>query len=315
MTHARQSQPKIRTDREYDLKVDRHTVHLTNQDKLYFPDDKITKGDVVAYYEKMYSLIQPYIRDRPQSLRRNPGGIADEGFFQKDAPEEVPSFVKTVPVHSESGDKYIDYIICNNKATLLYMNNLGCIEINPWFSNIKHLDHPDYLVLDIDPSPKNTFDQVIDAALAVREVLDKAGAPSYCKTSGATGLHVYVPLGAKYTFEEAKHFSHLVAMLAQEYLPETTSLERSLSKRGDKIYLDYLQNRRGQTLACAYSLRPKPGATASAPLKWSEVKKGLNPSQFTIKTLPKRVEKLGDLFEGILGKGINIRKCLKNLGE
>ncbi|MDB5226461.1 MAG: ATP-dependent ligase LigD phosphoesterase module / ATP-dependent ligase LigD polymerase [Bacteroidota bacterium] len=154
---------------------------------------------------------------------------------------------------------------------------------------------------------------MVEAALAVKEILDKAKAESFCKTSGATGLHVYVPLGAKYTYEEAKEFSHLVAMMAQELLPKTTSLERNLTKRGNMIYMDYLQNRKGQTLACAYSLRPKPGATASAPLEWKEVKAGLHPSQFNIKTLPQRVEKTGDLFSGILGKGIDIRKCLKNL--
>ncbi len=296
------------------IRVDKHDVFLTNQNKLYFPADKISKGDVVAYYDSMYKWINPYIKDRPQSLRRNPDGILNEGFFQKDAPEGLPSYVKTVPIHSDSGNKDIDYIICNNKATLLYMNNLGCIEINPWFSNTRHLDKPDYFVIDIDPSPKNSFEEVIEAAKAVKEVLDRAKAESYCKTSRATGLHVYVPLGAKYTYDEAKDFSHLVAMMTQELLPDTCSLERSLSKRGNKIYLDYLQNRRGQTLACAYSLRPKQGASASAPLEWSEVKKGLHPSQFTVKTLPKRVEKMGDLFSGVLGKGIDIRKCLKNLG-
>lgn len=315
MPATKQKQETGKRENEFDLKVDRNTVHLTNQNKIYFPEDKISKGDVVAYYDAMFKWILPYIKDRPQSLRRNPGGIRDEGFFQKDAPEEVPAFVKTEKIHSGSADKDIDYIVCNNKATLLYMANLGCIEINPWFSRTRNLDKPDYCVIDIDPSPKNTFEQVIEAAQAVHEILQRAGAESFCKTSGATGLHVYVPLGAKYTYDEAKHFSELVALSAQELLPDTTSLERSLSKRGPKIYMDYLQNRRGQTLACAYSLRPKPGATASAPLKWTEVKKGLHPSQFNIVTLPKRVAKAGDLFAGIFGKGIDIRKCLKNMGE
>jgi bifunctional non-homologous end joining protein LigD len=313
MAAAKPKSASAKRENEFDLKVDKHEVHLTNQNKIYFPDEKLTKGDVVAYYNTMYDWIKPYITDRPQSLRRNPGGIGDEGFFQKDAPEVLPGFVKTERIHSGSAEKDIDYIICNNRATLLYMSNLGCIEINPWFSRIRRLDKPDYLVIDIDPSPKNTFEQVIEAAQAVKEVLDKAKAPCFCKTSGATGLHVYVPLGAKYTYDEAKDFSHIVALLSQELLPRTTSLERSLAKRGNKIYLDYLQNRRGQTLACAYSLRPKPGATASAPLKWSEVKKGLHPSQFTIHSLPKRVAKTGDLFSEVLGKGIDIHKCLKNL--
>jgi bifunctional non-homologous end joining protein LigD len=301
-------------ENERTVTVDRKKVKLTNQNKIYFPKDRIAKGDVIDYYNTMFDFMLPYIKDRPQSMRRNPGGIEEEGFFQKDASEDTPAWVKTVPIHSDSGDKDVNYIICNNKATLFYMNNLGCIEINPWFSRIRKLDNPDYLVIDIDPSPKNAFSQVIDAALAVKQVLDKAQAECYCKTSGATGLHVYVPLGAKYTYDEAKDFAHLVALMANELLPKTTSLERSLNKRGNTIYLDYLQNRRGQTLACAYSLRPKPGATASAPLLWSEVKQGLHPSQFNIKTLPERVVKTGDLFSGIFNKGTDMRRCLKNLG-
>ena len=293
--------------------VDKHQLQLTNQNKIYFPELKITKGDVIDYYNSIYNYIIPYIKDRPQSLKRNPNGITDDGFFQKDAPDEIPEWIKTVEIHSDSANKDINYIICNNKATLLYMNNLGCIEINPWFSRIKKLDKPDYCVIDIDPSDKNTFEQVIEAAQAVKQVLDKAGAESYCKTSGATGLHIYVPLGAKYTYDEAKDFSHLIAMMSQELLPKTTSLERSLSKRGNKIYMDFLQNRRGQTLACPYSLRPKKDATVSTPLLWKEVKKGLHPTQFDIKTLPKRLEKTGDLFTNVLGKGIDIKKCLKNL--
>ncbi|MEO5673582.1 MAG: non-homologous end-joining DNA ligase [Chitinophagales bacterium] len=296
------------------IQVEGFEVHLTNQNKLYFPEEKIIKGDVVSYYNTMYKYMLPYLKDRPESLKRNPGGIKDAGFFHKDAGDEAPDWVKHVRIHSDSGDKDINYILCNNKATLLYMANLGCIEINPWFSRIKSLDNPDYFVIDIDPSPKNTFNQVIDAALAVNEVLKKAGIKGYCKTSGATGLHVYVPLAAKYTYDQVKDFSNLIAVMSHELLPRTTSLERSVEKRGNKIYMDYLQNRRGQTLATAYSLRPRPGATASAPLEWKEVKAGLHPSQFNITTLPRRVEKKGDLFTEVLGKGIDLRKCLKNLG-
>lgn len=294
--------------------VDSREIHFSHPSKIYFPESGISKGDVLAYYKSMYKYILPYLKDRPESMRRNPNGIADEGFYQKNASEDTPSWVKTYPVHTETEHKIVNYIICNDQATLFYLNNLGCIELNPWFSRIQHPDRPDYLVIDIDPSPGNTFDQVVDAALAVKEVLDKAGAECYCKTSGATGMHVYVPLGARYIFEESKDFAHILAARTQELLPDTTSLERSLQKRGERIYLDFLQNRIGQTLASAYSLRPKPGATASAPLLWKEVRHGLHPAQFDIHTLPKRVEKTGDLFAGVLGKGVDIRKCLKNLG-
>lgn len=295
------------------VKMGTKEVKLTNQDKLYFPKDKISKGDVVNYYQSIYKYIIPYLKDRPESLKRNPNGIDDQGFFHKDAGEGAPEWVKSIPLYSESANKDIDYILCNDQATLMYLNNLGCIELNPWSSRVKKLDYPDYMVIDIDPSDKNTFEQVIQTALVVKAVLDKAGADSYCKTSGATGLHVYVPMGAKYTYEQVKDFGHLVAMLVQEQLSEFTTLERPLSKRKNRIYIDFLQNRKGQTLASAYSLRPKEGATVSAPLEWKEVKKGLKPSMFTIHNILKRVETKGDLFEGVLGKGINLRECLKKL--
>ncbi|MEO6538768.1 MAG: DNA polymerase domain-containing protein, partial [Ferruginibacter sp.] len=270
--------------------------------------------DVIDYYQKIAAYILPYLKDRPESLKRNPGGIMDAGFFHKDAGEEAPSFVKSIPLYSESTKKDIDYIICNNNATLAYMNNLGCIEINPWNSTTKKLDYPDYLIIDIDPSDKNNFEQVIETALAFKTILDKAGAECFCKTSGSSGLHIFLPMGKKYSYETVKDFAHLVCTMVQEILPRFTSLERNLAKRGNKnIYLDYLQNRRGQTLACAYSLRPKKGATVSAPLHWREVKKGLHPSQFNIKNIFARLKKEGDLFKGVLGKAVDLNKCLEKL--
>jgi bifunctional non-homologous end joining protein LigD len=306
-----ESAPKASNDTV--IPFGRVKVPVSNWDKLYWPEEKITKGDVVEYYLNIADLILPYLKNRPQSLKRNPEGIANEGFFHKDAGENVPSFVKTIAVHSESSDKDVDYIICNNKATLTYLNNLGCIEINPWHSTIQSLDCPDYLIIDIDPSDKNTFEQVIEAANIVHEILEKAGAANFCKTSGATGLHVYIPTHKKYTYAQLKDFAELICVMATEQLPETTSTERSLSERGNKIYLDYLQNSKGQTVVAPYSLRPYPGATASAPLKWAEVKPGLTPAQFNIFTLPARVKKTGDLFKGILGKGIDMETLLDKM--
>ena len=299
-----------------ELLIGKTKVKITNRSKIYFPDDKITKGDVVDYYQKMAAYILPYLKDRPESLKRNPGGIMDAGFFHKDAGDNAPTFVKSVPLFSESANKDIDYIICNDKATLAYLNNLGCIEINPWNSTTKKLDNPDYLIIDIDPSDKNNFEQVIETANAFKKVLDKANAECFCKTSGSTGLHIFVPMGKKYLYEQVKDFAHLLCTLVHELLPGFTSLERNLARRGNKnIYLDYLQNRRGQTLACAYSLRPKKGATVSAPLHWKEVKKGLHPSQFTIHNILARVKKEGDLFKGVLSKGVDLKKCLEKLSE
>lgn len=290
-------------------------VKATNINKIYFPDEGITKGDVINYYLEMADYILPYLKGRPQSLLRTPNGINAKEFFHKDAGEEAPSFVKTKKLFSESTNKDIDYIICDNKPTLTYLNNLGCIEINPWHSTVDALDNPDYLIIDIDPSKENTFEQVIEAANVVKEVLDKAGAPSYCKTSGSSGLHVYVPTAKKYTYGQVKDFAYLICMLANEQIPDFTTLERNLQKRGHKhIYMDYLQNRRGQTIACVYSLRPKPGATVSAPLLWKEVKSGLTPQDFTINNIMKRVKKMGDIFTPIVGKGIDLNKCLKKLG-
>lgn len=296
------------------FKFGKTQVEITNPDKIYFPKEKITKADVADYYQSMSEYILPYLKNRPESLLRHPNGIEEESFFQKDAGGSAPDFVKTQKLFSESSQKGIDYIIINNAASLAYMNNLGCIEINPWHSTIAKPDHPGYFMIDIDPSEKNSFDQVVEAALAVKEVMDKAGGDCYCKTSGATGMHVYIPVNKKYNYEQVKDFAHLICMHVNELLPGFTTLERNLKKRGNKsIYLDYLQNRIGQTLACVYSLRPKPGATVSTPLKWDEVKKGILPADFTMFNIKKRVDKTGDLFANVLEKGINMEKCIANL--
>ena len=296
------------------VKIGGHTLTLTNLSKLYWPKEKISKGDLIAYYDTMSDYILPYLKDRPLSLKRNPNGISDEGFYHKDAGEQAPSWVKTYDVKSGSTNKIVNYIVCNNKATLLYIANLGSIEINPWNSTTRKAEYPTYMIIDIDPSPKNSFDQVIETALAVKKILDKAGVDCYCKTSGATGLHVYIPMGNKYTYEQARKFGQIVAAMTVDVLPEFTSIERSLKKRGNKIYVDFLQNSKGQTLACAYSVRPKKDATVSTPLLWKEVKKGLHPSQFTIFNIEKRVKKMGDLFEEVLkNKSFNLREALTKL--
>ncbi|WEK33490.1 MAG: non-homologous end-joining DNA ligase [Candidatus Pseudobacter hemicellulosilyticus] len=296
------------------VKINKQELKLTNLTKLYFPKDKISKGDVIAYYDSIAPVLLPYLKNRPMSLKRNPNGIDAPAFYHKDAGEQAPDWIDTYDVYAESSNKVVNYIVCNNKATLLYLANLGCIEMNPWNSTVNKPDNPSYLIIDIDPSKKNTFDQVISVAQATQEVLNRAGAVSYCKTSGASGLHVYLPLNARYPYELAREFAEIVATLVHEQLQGITSIERSLSKRGNKIYVDYLQNSRGQTLASAYSLRPEPGATVSAPLLWKEVKAGLHPSQFTIFNIESRVKKLGDIFYMVLKKGNDLRHCLKNLG-
>jgi bifunctional non-homologous end joining protein LigD len=296
-----------------ELLIGKIKVKITNRDKLYWPKEGITKGMMIDYYQTMAEYMLPHLKDRPESLKRNPNGILDKGFYHKDAGEDAPAFVKSIPLYSDSSKKDIDYIICNDKATLAYLNNLGCIELNPWNSTTKALDKPDYMIIDIDPSPKNNFEQVIEAALAFKAVLDKAGADSFCKTSGATGLHIYVPMGRKYLYEQVRSFAEIICKMVHEQLPRYTSVERNLKKRGNRIYLDYLQNSRGQTIAAAYSLRPHPGATVSTPLLWKEVKPGLHPSSFTIKNVPARVKKMKDIFKPVLGKGVDLKKCLARI--
>ena len=301
-------------EKEQELIFGKIKVKTTNRNKIYWPDEGITKGMMIDYYQSMATYILPYLKDRPESLKRNPNGIADKSFFHKDAGGEAPEWVKSIKIYSESAKKEIDYIICNDKQTLAYLNNLGCIELNPWNSTTKALDKPDYMIIDIDPSEKNTFEQVIETATAFKGILDKAGAPSFCKTSGATGLHIYIPMGRKYLYEQVKDFAEFLCILAHEQLPGFTSMDRNLQKRGNnKIYLDYLQNRRGQTIASPYSVRPYKGATVSTPLLWKEVKSGLHPSAFDIYTVPKRIEKLKDIFNGIFGAAADIKKCLDKL--
>jgi bifunctional non-homologous end joining protein LigD len=311
----RNDNKKVNQENDYDLKVGKTTLHLTNQNKIYFPDDNITKGDVVNYYNEIADLILPYLKDRPQSMYRFPNGIKEFGFYQKDVDQDkIPSWLKTKKIFSESNNADIDYLICNDKATLLYMANLGCIDINPWNSTIKHIDNPDWVVIDIDPE-KDDFKGVVKTALAVKEVMDSFETECYCKTSGASGLHVYIPLGGRYDYDSVKIFAELIAREVHSRLPETTSLERSIKKRNHKIYIDYLQNRKGQTLAAPYSVRPKPGATVSTPLEWSEVNEKLLPSQFTIKNILKRFEKKGDLWKPVLGKGADIKAIVKSFSH
>jgi len=302
------------TEKEKEITLDKHLVKLTNQDKIYFPEENITKGDVIDYYQSIARYILPYLKNRPLSLNRFPNGIEEQSFYQKDAGDHIPEWIKTTQVYSESNDKYIDYIYCNDKATLAYLNNLGCIDLNPWNSSLPDLAHPDYLVLDLDPSSKNTFDEVIETALQVNEVLKSIKIKGYCKTSGSTGIHIYIPMGGKYDFDQVKDFAHILMKQVNDKLPKITTLERSLQKRDNKkIYLDYLQNRTGQTLASAYSLRPKQGAAVSMPLDWDELKPGLKPTDFTITNALGRIKEKGDLFKPVLGNGIDMIKALELL--
>ncbi len=301
-----------RVDENTRLRVNQHVVTLTNLRKVFWPEDGYVKKDLVEYYRNIAPIVLPYLRDRPESLLRHPNGIHGASFYQKDVGEQPPLWVKKVTIRSEAEEREITHLVCQDEATLVYLANLGCIEINPWNSRVGFLERPDYLVLDLDPLDIG-FEAVVEAALAIREVLELAEAPSYCKTSGATGLHIYVPMGARYDYESVRSFAQVVAHLAHRRLPATTSMERNPERRRGRVYLDCLQNRFGQTLVAPYSLRARPGAPVSTPLMWDEVRRGLYPSSHTMKGIFARIEKIGDIFQPVLGEGIDMRLCLENL--
>jgi bifunctional non-homologous end joining protein LigD len=287
-------------------------AQLTNLNKIYWPDEGYTKGDLIAYYDRIAEYILPCLKNRPISLNRYPDGIEGESFFQKDLVHK-PEWVKTVPIFSEHDQRDLQWLICNDRDTLLYIANLGSIEINPWNSTYKKPDHPDYMIIDLDPEGI-PFTEVIRAAKTVKELLDSADVDSFLKTSGKTGLHIMVPLRAKYTYEQSKQFAQIVANTVFSELPETTSVVRDPNKRQHRIYLDFLQNREGQTIAAPYCVRPVAGAPVSAPLRWSELTSSLSPADYTIKTIFRRLARTGDLWEEFRKHpGIDMKRSLKKL--
>ncbi|RYY11162.1 MAG: DNA ligase, partial [Chitinophagaceae bacterium] len=287
-------------------------LKFTNLDKIYWPKEKITKRDVINYYESVAAYMMPYLKDRPQSLNRHPNGIQGESFYQKNIAGKFPSWIKTHDYKNTSKEGEKKFFVCTDEASLLYLANLGCIEINPWHSKVDSPDNPDFCIIDLDPDT-NSFDQVIETAQVVRQVLDDIKVPSFPKTSGSTGIHIFIPLGAQYDYEQSKMLAELVVTLVHREIPDFTSLERSPSKRKGKIYLDFLQNRSIQTIAAPYSLRPKPGATVSMPISWTEVKPGLSMNDFHIWNALERIREKADLFKPVLGKGIVLEKVLSNL--
>lgn len=290
--------PKIRTRAE-----------LTNLDKVFWPRGGITKKDLIGYYDRVAETILPYLEGRPQALNRHPDGIEGENFFQKNLSQAPPPWVETVDVPSESGGKTIRYLVCRNRDTLLYLANLGCIEINVWSSSIPHLDSPDYLVLDFDPL-ETSFPHVVEAVLAAKAFLDEMTIPAFCKTSGATGMHIYIPLEPRFSQSQVRELAHLIALVVNRRNPDLTSLERSPGKRKGRVYLDYLQNRSGATMAAPYSVRPREGAPVSMPLSWKEVTPRLDPLDFDIRTVPARLAKRGDAWRNMFRKRLDLAVAL-----
>ena len=294
-------------------KVEGKEIKFNNLSKLYWPEDKVAKRDMFNYYYAVADFILPYLKHRPLSLNRFPGGIHGKSFYQKDVKGKAPDWAKTFPYSTSDGEPK-EYLVGDDVATLLWMNTLGCIEINPWFSRVSSPDNPDYCVIDLDPD-KHHFDKVIEAALVVKKVLDSIDVPSFPKTSGSTGIHIYIPMGGKYDYDQSQLFARIIVGIVNKIIPKFTSLERMISARGGKMYLDFLQNRPGATIAGPYSLRPKPGATVSMPLEWDEVKPGLKMKEFTIFNAIERLKVKGDIFRGVLGKGIDLETAILKAKE
>jgi bifunctional non-homologous end joining protein LigD len=285
---------------DLDLKIGKEIVSLTNFDKVYWPEDGYTKGDLIRYYYEISKYILPYLKDRPLILKRYPNGI-DKPFFHQHDVDEAPGYARTVAIEVEEGHM-VNYLVCDNPATLLYVTNLGAIERHPWNSRTRNLDRPDWVVFDLDPGEGVEFSAICEVALRLKDVMGRAGLECFAKTSGSRGIHVYAPLKPVHGYEEVADFAERAASIVTSELPRLATVERSLKKRPrGSIYVDHFQNARGKSVVAPYSARARPGATVSAPLDWAEVKrKKVTPQDFTIENMRKRIERKGDLFSQAL---------------
>lgn len=284
---------------------------LSHLEKYYWPKEKITKRDLIEYYRAISPYILPYLKNRPIMLHRYPDGIEGKDFYQKDLTNlSPPSWIKTCPIEQEG--KINRYLVINDLRSLLYAVNLGSIDLHPFHAKCTKLENPDYCVIDLDPHDI-PLDKLIETALLFHEILDSISVKNYIKTSGGKGLHILIPLHGKYTYEQSRQFAEVISTLVHEKLPDITSLERSPKKRPNKIYLDCMQNRISQGIAAPYSVRPRANATVSTPLNWDEVNSALDPSHYTLKNIPERLQEKGDIFKPILGPGVNIQAALKKL--
>jgi bifunctional non-homologous end joining protein LigD len=288
------------------------TVTITNPTKVFWPEEGYTKTDLVEYYERVAPWLLPYLRDRPLVLARYPDGIAGKTFFQKDAPEWTPGWVRRERIHARGVERDIDYFVVDDVAALRYVANTGTIPLHLWASRAGAIERPDWLVLDLDPKGA-PFTDVVKVAVALRAVLERLELASYPKTSGATGLHILLPLGARYSYEETRTFARLLATLAVEAVPGISTIARVIQARDRKVYVDFGQNGPGQTIVAPLSVRPLPGAPVSWPLRWPEVTARLDPRHFTIRTAPARLDRAGDPMAPLLGESVDIAAALARL--
>jgi bifunctional non-homologous end joining protein LigD len=293
--------------------IDDHRLKFTNLGKVFYPDEGYTKRDVLNYYAGIADLIGPHLKDRPLSLKRYPDGIAKEYFFQKDVSGKFEPWLRTEKIASEHAGRPITYAFAQDRASLLYLVNLGCIDQNPWMSRSPTLENPDFILIDLDPY-ECPFDRIVDAALLVKHTLDRIGLAGYPKTTGGDGMHIYIPVKPVYTYEETRTFAELIARLVTAEQPDLFTTPRAVAQRKKgRVYFDYLQNGYSKTISAPYVLRAYPGAPVATPLEWTEVQHGLQPRQFHIANARERFAEKGDLFAGVLAKPQRIEKALAKL--
>ena len=301
---------------ETEIKRGRKVLRLTNLDKVFWPDEGITKGDLLWYYREVAPVLVPHLKDRPFTMKRYPDGIAGGHFFQKDAPKHMPDWIPRTSYLSTSREsrekRMIDYPLVNDELALLWMVNMGCIDMNAWYSRVDKPDRPDFVLFDLDPSDDVGFKETVQVALLVREALEALGLDGYAKTSGSDGIHVLVPLDRRSTYADTRRFAEVIAGALAKAHPGLVTTEWTKAKRRG-VLIDANQNGEGKTIASAYSVRPRPGAPVSTPLRWDEVTEDLDPLDFTMAVVLARVERYGDLFEPVLKERQSLTRALKTI--
>ena len=290
-------------------------VEITNQSKVFWPDEGYAKGDLIDFYAAVSEAMQPYLTDRPLVMTRYPDGIEGKSFFQKNAPDFAPDWLHTVRLTSPRTGKDVEYFVCQNRESLVYVANLAAIVLHVWSSRLHQLGQPDWCILDLDPKDA-PFEDVIEIALAIRRLCRQIKLPSFVKTSGSSGLHVLLPLGGACTYEQSRSLGQLIAQIICRQLPEIATVTRNPERRGGKVYIDFVQNGRGRLLVAPFSVRPLPAAPVSTPLRWSEVKPGLDLRDHNIRTVPERLKKLKtDPLRGVLTEQPDLLAALRRLSE
>jgi bifunctional non-homologous end joining protein LigD len=293
----------------------RRELRLSNLDKVFWPDEGITKGDLIAYYRDVAEVLVPHLRHRPFTMKRYPDGWKGKHFFQKQAPSHMPKWIKTerLPASTREGEKkMIDYALVDDELALLWMVNMGCIDMHVWSSRVDKPDRPDWVMFDLDPAEGATFEDVIAVAQLVKQTLDLLELEAFPKTSGSRGIHVLLPIARRHTFGDAREFASIVAGALARAHPGLVTTEWARKKRVG-VLVDANQNRPGATNATVYSIRPRAGATVSTPLRWDEVTSGLDTTTFTMDAVLDRMAREGDLFAGVLENGQSLTKALKAL--